>query len=234
MPRLTPTLRAAALSLPLLAPALAVAQDGPALETVDQRFSYLIGLQFGQSLGEQGLGDRLDIDAFAAAIEDVLEGRDPRLTNEQLQATMQEMQAIQQAEFQAAAEAAAAAGAAFLAENADAPGVETTESGLQYRVVEAGEGPSPEPSDSVTVHYEGRLLDGTVFDSSYQRGQPATFGVGQVITGWQEALQLMSVGATYEVWIPSGIAYGAQGAGDRIGPNETLNFTIELLEIAGG
>jgi FKBP-type peptidyl-prolyl cis-trans isomerase FklB len=231
MPRLTIALRASALALPLLAPVLAPAQDAAPLETLDQRFSYMIGLQFGQSLRQQGLGDRLDVDAFAAAIGDVLEGRDPQLSEEQMQATMQEMQAIQQAELAAAAEAAAAAGAAFLAENADAPGVETTESGLQYRVVEAGDGPSPEPSDSVTVHYEGRLLDGTVFDSSYQRGQPATFGVGQVIPGWQEALQLMSVGATYEVWIPSDMAYGPRGAGDSIGPNETLNFTIELLEI---
>ena len=118
----------------------------------------------------------------------------------------------------------------FLAENAEKEGVQTTESGLQYKVIEEGEGDSPVAQDQVQVNYEGKLLDGTVFDSSYERGKPATFGVSQVIKGWTEGLQLMKEGAKYEFYIPAGLAYGQRGSG-KIGPGETLIFTVELLDI---
>ena len=231
MSRLLATIGASLIAAPLLMPAAAPAQDAPPLETLEQRFSYMVGLQLGARMMEQGIGQNLDVDAFAQALRDTFAGQEPRLTMEEMQATVQEMQAAQQSQQDAAGAEAMAAGEAFLLENAEKEGVQTTASGLQYKVIEAGEGGKPSASDSVRVHYEGRLLDGTVFDSSFQRGEPAVFGVGQVIPGWQEALQLMSAGAKYEVWIPSDLAYGPQGAGGNIGPNETLNFTIELIEI---
>lgn len=124
-------------------------------------------------------------------------------------------------------------GAAFLAENAGKEGVETTASGLQYQVLEKGEGSvHPGPTDKVKVHYHGTLIDGTVFDSSVERKEPATFGVNQVIPGWTEALQLMPTGSKWKLFIPAGLAYGAQGAGRDIGPNATLIFEVELLSIA--
>ncbi len=125
-----------------------------------------------------------------------------------------------------------AKGEAFLKENASADGIQTTDSGLQYRVIEEGDGATPTASDSVQCHYEGNLIGGEIFDSSYKRGQPATFPVGGVIAGWTEALQMMKVGAKWEVFLPPSIAYGPRGAGGAIGPNETLIFQIELLDIA--
>ena len=124
-----------------------------------------------------------------------------------------------------------AAQKAFLEENASKEGVITTESGLQYEIITAGTGASPEASDRVEVHYEGTLIDGTVFDSSYERQQPATFGVNQVISGWTEGLQLMKEGAKYEFYIPADLAYGQRGSGPKIGPGETLIFTVELLDV---
>ena len=123
------------------------------------------------------------------------------------------------------------AGEAFLAENATKEGIQTTDSGLQYRIVEEGSGPTPTISDTVRCHYAGTLIDGTEFDSSYKRGQPAEFPVSGVIAGWTEALQMMPAGSKWEVFLPSEIAYGSRGAGGAIGPNETLVFTIELLDI---
>lgn len=231
MPRPMSRLFASLIAAPLLLPTAAAAQDVAPLESVEQRFSYMVGLQLGQRMMEQGVGQNLDVEAFAQALRDTFAGAQPRLTMEQMQATVQEMQALQQSQQDAAGAAAKAAGEAFLLDNAGKEGVQTTASGLQYKVVKAGEGSKPGAGDTVKVHYEGRLLDGTVFDSSFARGEPATFGVGQVIPGWQEAIQLMSPGSTFEVWIPSDLAYGAQGAGSGIGPNETLNFTIELLEV---
>jgi len=125
-----------------------------------------------------------------------------------------------------------AAGEKFLEENSTREGIVVLDSGVQYRIIESGNGGSPTETDSVVVHYRGRLLDGSEFDSSYSRGQPAELGVGQVIPGWQQALQLMPVGSKWEVWIPASLAYGTQGAGS-IGPNETLHFDIELIEIKG-
>jgi FKBP-type peptidyl-prolyl cis-trans isomerase len=136
-----------------------------------------------------------------------------------------------QAEQKAAADKNLADGEAFLKENATKEGVVTTESGLQYKIVTAGDGPKPGAGDVVKVHYRGTLLDGTEFDSSYKRGEPVTFPVGGVIPGWVEALQLMPVGSKWELYIPSGLAYGPGGAGNQIGPNSTLKFEVELLSI---
>jgi FKBP-type peptidyl-prolyl cis-trans isomerase len=212
------------IAIPVLLSAPAIAQDAAPLETLKQRFSYMVGLQLSKGMMQQGMHDNLDIDALSQALRDSFAGTPPRLTPEQMQATVTEKQAKE-------AEMAKAAGVAFLIENKAKPGVTTTGSGLQYTVTSAGTGAKPTASDKVKVHYEGRLLDGTVFDSSYSRGEPATFGVGQVIPGWQEALQLMPSGSKWEIWVPSDLAYGAAGAGGAIGPHQLLNFTIELIGI---
>ncbi|WP_416898699.1 MAG: FKBP-type peptidyl-prolyl cis-trans isomerase [Minwuia sp.] len=209
----------------------AMAQDSVPLDTVDKRYSYMIGLRLADQLKQQGFSDKLDIEAFTQAMRDTFAGRQPRLSSEEMQTTIAAVQARMADEKSRAGEEARARGQAFLEQNRGQPGVTTKASGLQYLVTTNGSGPVPGGIDTVRVHYEGRLLDGTVFDSSYQRGEPAVFRVGQVIPGWQEALQMMPAGSKWEVWIPSDLAYGAQGAGDVIGPNEVLNFTIELIEI---
>jgi FKBP-type peptidyl-prolyl cis-trans isomerase len=177
----------------------------------------------------------MDVDAFTAGLRDALTGAQPRLTQEEIGAEMQAYQEQAMAEQQAAqaalAEANAAAAAAFLEENATREGVVVTDSGLQYEVIEAGEGPVPGPDDTVEVHYSGTLIDGTEFDSSYARGETVTFGVGQVIPGWTEALQLMPVGSKWKLVIPPELGYGAGGAGQAIGPNAALVFDVELISI---
>ena len=165
--------------------------------------------------------------------ERLLDGIPPRLNNEEIQAAFAALTAQAEEQAQARGQAALSEGQAFLEDNATKDGVITTGSGLQYKVIEEGTGDSPSARSTVTVHYEGRLLSGEVFDSSIARGEPASFPVGGVIPGWQEALQLMKAGATWEVWIPSTAAYGTRGSGPTIGPNETLNFTIELISIDG-
>lgn len=222
------------LAAPLLLSVSAVAQDTAPLETQKQKFSYIVGMQMAEGMMKQGLNEDLDVDAFAQAIKDRFQGVEPRLTQEEMQQVVQALREQDQAEQAERGAEAKAEGEAFLTENKERDEVTTTDSGLQYVVTTEGDGAMPEAGDSVTVHYEGRLLDGTVFDSSYKRGEPATFGVGQVIEGWQEALMLMSEGATWEVWIPSDLAYGPSGAGGAIGPNEVLNFTIELIEVKQG
>ena len=206
------------------------ADDGPALETSVQRLSYMVGFQVGQSLRRQGL-EQIDAAALAAAVADVLAGRNPRLTIEEMQAAQAAFGAEQTERQSRDAADNLAAGQAFLASNAKNDGVVQTPDGLQYRVLRAGEGASPGVEDRVRVHYRGRLLDGTEFDSSYGRNEPTEFMLGAVIPGWQAALQLMQVGAHWEVWIPAGLAYGERGAGGSIGPNEALHFEIELLEV---
>lgn len=219
-------------------PAPEAAAPAPAalsLETSEQRLSY--GIAYG--LGERMRADSvpMDIDAFTAGISDALEGKDPRLSQEEIAAEMQayqqKAQAEQQAAQAAAGEANQAASEAYLASNATREGVVVTESGLQYEVLTAGEGAKPGAADTVEVHYRGTLVDGTEFDSSYSRGQTVSFGVGQVIPGWTEALQLMPVGSKYKLFIPSELAYGAGGAGAVIGPNAALIFEVELVSIAG-
>jgi FKBP-type peptidyl-prolyl cis-trans isomerase len=193
-----------------------------------------------------GLGERMaqesftiDVDAFSAGVRHVLEQQDRLMSQEEIMAEMQAFQqkliAEQQAEMAAAAEANKAAGEAFLAENGQKEGVVTTESGLQYRVITQGEGEIPGAEDTVEVHYAGTLLDGTEFDSSYKRGSTVSFPVNGVIPGWTEALQLMPVGSKWKLFIPSDLAYGPGGTGGGpIGPNETLVFEVELVDIKGG
>jgi len=222
---------AVAACLPLIAQAQdAAGGDDVALDTPKQRFSYGMGIQVARSLFEQGITS-LDADAFALAVNDALGGKGFRLTVPELQEAMAAYQAEIQAERSASATAAKTRGDEFLAGNGEKDGVTTLDTGLQYTVVVEGDGALPAETDTVLVHYRGKLLDGTEFDSSYGRGQPTSLQVGQVIPGWQQALQLMQVGSKWEIWVPSDLAYGANGAGARIGPNETLNFEIELLEI---
>jgi FKBP-type peptidyl-prolyl cis-trans isomerase FklB len=203
-------------------------------ETEDERLGYSLGVTLGQSI-QQDVTD-LDVDAFTQAINDVFAGEELAMSDEEmaesLMAFQQEAMAAREAENAQQTEANRAEGEAYLAENAEQDGVTVTDSGLQYRELESGDGATPAADDSVEVHYEGKLIDGTVFDSSYERGEPVSFQVGQVIEGWQEALQLMSVGDTWEVVIPSDLAYGDQGQGP-IGPHETLIFKVELLDIDG-
>lgn len=204
------------------------------ITTDEQKFSYSVGFQIGQQLRQRLAQAEMELDAAAlvAAIEDVLSGNDPRITTEEMQAVYQAGIAQRQQRQQEIAAKSTEAGNAFLAENKTKDGIVETESGLQYRIVEEGSGKSPAATDTVVVHYEGRLIDGEQFDSSYERGTPATFAVNGIIKGWQEALQLMQEGATWEVYIPAELGYGAQGApGGGIGPNETLIFKVELIEV---
>lgn len=208
------------------------------LSSHESQYSYAIGLRVAENFKAQDI--KLDTKAFFLAIEDIMGGKDIRMTDEALQTAMNEFNTVQQAKMQerqvkleaeqkVAAEKNVAEGAAFLAKNAKEKGVKITESGLQYKVITQGEGAKPTTDSVVSVHYRGRLLDGTEFDSSYKRGQPAKFGVTQVIKGWTEALQLMPEGSKYELYIPSDLAYGPRGAGANIGPNATLIFEVELL-----
>ncbi|MGY6567219.1 MAG: FKBP-type peptidyl-prolyl cis-trans isomerase [Halomonadaceae bacterium] len=201
-------------------------------ETEDERLSYSLGIAYGQSIAQEY--PELDVDAFSAAIRDIIEGNDTAMSADEMAETLSQFQqdalAARQAEAEQLAERNLAEGQAFLAENAEREEVTITDSGLQYEVLESGDGESPGPSHHVEVHYEGTLVDGTVFDSSLERGQPLSFRVDQVIEGWQEALQLMSVGDTWMLFIPPELGYGAQGQGP-IGPNETLIFRVELLDV---
>ncbi|MCC5881889.1 MAG: FKBP-type peptidyl-prolyl cis-trans isomerase [Halomonas sp.] len=201
-------------------------------ETEDERLSYSLGIAYGQSIAQEY--PELDVDAFTDAIRDIIEGNDPAMGADEMAETLSQFQqnalANRQAEAEELAEHNLAEGQAFLAENAEREEVTTTDSGLQYEVLESGDGESPGPSSHVEVHYEGTLVDGSVFDSSLERGQPLSFRVDQVIEGWQEALQLMSVGDSWMLYIPPELGYGAQGQGP-IGPNETLIFRVELLDV---
>lgn len=177
----------------------------------------------------------LDVKQFSDGLEAAFNGGDLQMTYDEAKNVIREYFTAMEQEMQAAAQAAAqvneAAGKSHLEANAKRPEVVTTPSGLQYEVIVEGNGPQPTAQSRVKVHYEGRLIDGTVFDSSIERGEPATFGVTQVIPGWVEALQLMKVGSKWRLHIPSNLAYGPQGAGGVIGPNSTLIFDVELLEI---
>ena len=202
------------------------------LETEREQVSYMIGMDVAKSLAP--LKDEVDADVIAEALADSFAGRTPKMTEEQSlqvqQAFTAKLQARQEAERLEAATKGKEEGAKFLAANKDKPGVHTTESGLQYQVVREGNGPKPQATDVVRVHYKGTLLDGTPFDSSYDRGQPAEFGLSQVIPGWADGVALMPVGSKYKFWIPSDLGYGEAGGGP-IPPNATLTFEVELLEI---
>ncbi|AYA36461.1 FKBP-type peptidyl-prolyl cis-trans isomerase [Hymenobacter oligotrophus] len=204
------------------------------LTSLKQQISYIIGRDLARNFAQQGLD--LDIETLAQSLKEALSGQQSRLSPQQMQAAMQQFQQ-QMAEQEPqggggqSAEQNKEEGAAFLAQNKNKAGVQTLPSGLQYEVLQEGSGKKPSLKSSVTTHYHGTLIDGTVFDSSYERGQPATFPVNGVIAGWTEALQLMSEGAKYRLYIPSELAYGTRGAGSDIGPNATLIFDVELLKV---
>ncbi|SFM20908.1 FKBP-type peptidyl-prolyl cis-trans isomerase [Halopseudomonas yangmingensis] len=193
------------------------------------RVSYGIGRQMGDQLSNSNIPD-LDLDAVASGLKDAFAGRPSQVDEQALQAAFQQLQARMQEAAEQEAQAARQAGVDFLAENARRDGVVTLASGLQYEVISAGTGATPGASSTVQTHYEGTLINGEVFDSSYRRGQPAEFPVGGVIAGWTEALQLMQEGAKWRLFIPSELAYGARAAGS-IPPHSTLVFDIELLKV---
>ncbi|MBE0486534.1 FKBP-type peptidyl-prolyl cis-trans isomerase [Marinobacter sp.] len=213
------------------------AQDSandPALDTTPERVSYGMGLVLGERMGND-LPD-LQMEQFLQGIQHGHAGDEQgkRLSREEIQealmAYQQELEQQQEQQYESLASQNQEAGQAFLAQNAEREGVETTESGLQFEVIEEGDGTNPTAQDRVQVHYTGELITGEVFDSSRERGQPVTFGLNQVIPGWTEGLQLMSEGARYKLYIPSDLAYGP-GGNQAIGPNETLIFDVELLAV---
>lgn len=192
-----------------------------------EKVSYALGLSLGNNLMGSGI-KALDYAKLAQGIKDVMEQKEPEISFQEAQTVINEFFTSLQAQIH---EANIAAGQEFLEENAKRPEVVQLESGLQYEIITKGEGNIPVSTDQVKVHYHGMLIDGKVFDSSVQRGEPATFGVTQVISGWVEALQLMPVGSKWKLYIPSQLAYGAQGAGQAIAPHSTLIFEVELLDI---
>lgn len=201
----------------------------PSLDTDKKKIAYTLGYQLGLSMRQQGL--ELDPDTASQAVHDVFSGKSPKLTQTEMQAVVQTMNAMVLQKQVEVAEKNYKAGQAFLAENKKKDGIVSTDSGLQYKVLTKGEGKQATASNTVVAHYEGRLINGKVFDSSIKRGTPATFPVSGVIKGWQEALQLMKEGAKWQVYIPSDLAYGEKGVGRNIGPNETLVFDIELIKV---
>lgn len=198
------------------------------------KLSYALGMSMGNNFKSSGI-EKINSNDFAAGVAAVYDGEKPQMTYDEakkiIQAYFTRLQEKAQEETARMGEVNRIAGEDFLKKNADREEVLTTPSGLQYEIIKEGDGEQPKPSDIVTVHYEGRLIDGTVFDSSLERGEPATFPVGQVIPGWTEALQLMKVGAKWRLFIPSHLAYGQQGAGGVIGPNATLIFDVDLIAI---
>ncbi len=200
------------------------------------RLSYALGLSMGNNFRASGI-ESISVQDFADGVAAVYQGQKPKMTYDEAKAEIQRyftaLEAHQQEAAKVAGEANAKAGRDFLEANGKRKEVKTTTSGLQYEVIKEGEGPRPGAGDRVVVHYTGRLIDGTVFDSSEERGEPATFGVTQVIPGWVEALQMMNTGSQWRLYIPSQLAYGPQGAGGLIGPNQTLIFDVTLLEVAG-
>jgi FKBP-type peptidyl-prolyl cis-trans isomerase FklB len=214
--------------------------DGAVPKTLKERVSYVVGQQIGRQLKSDSM--EVEPDLVIRGLRDALSGAKSALTDDEMDATFREFQKEMMAkeaakalaanpELKAAAEKNAAEGKAFLDANAKKEGVTALPSGLQYKVLKAGTGPSPKATDTVQTHYKGTLLDGRVFDSSYDRGQPAVFGVNQVIAGWTEALQKMKAGDKWELYIPSDLAYGLRGSPPSIGPNSTLVFEVELIAV---
>lgn len=202
----------------------------PSYESIEAQASYGIGLQVGQQLQESGL-DGLIPEALLAGLRDALAGNAPAVPVDVVHRALRDIHERAERVRNERQQALAAEGQTFLTENAEKEGVSLTESGLQFRVLTQGEGEIPSRQDRVRVHYTGRLIDGSVFDSSVQRGQPAEFPVSGVIPGWIEALTLMPVGSKWELYIPHHLAYGERGAGASIPPFSTLVFEVELLEI---
>jgi FKBP-type peptidyl-prolyl cis-trans isomerase FklB len=217
----------------VLVASIGLAQDKTQLKDQKDKASYSIGHDIGTTFKKQNV--ELNLDALFAGVKDAVAGKEPVLSKEERDATLQAFQKEliekQTAASKEAAAKNAAAGEKFLAENKTKEGVKTTASGLQYKVLKEGTGPMPKETDTVVTNYKGTLLDGTEFDSSYKRNEPATFPVNRVIKGWTEALQLMKTGSKYQLFIPSNLAYAERGAGRDIGPNSTLIFEVELVSI---
>jgi len=198
-----------------------------------EKISYIIGRDMATNFKKQGID--VEPQFLLQGLQEAMAGTQSNLTQDEVHQAMTELQQLMQSR-QASSQSRMAEinqqeGQAFLAENKNNPGVVTLSSGLQYQVLQEGTGATPGRSDKVTTHYHGTLLDGTVFDSSYERGQPATFPVNGVIAGWTEALTQMKEGSKWRLFIPANLAYGAQGAGEDIGPNSTLIFDVELLSV---
>lgn len=202
--------------------------------TQQEQLSYTIGVDLGRNLKSQDLS--INADMLAQGVKDALAGGQLQLTDQQMKQALEtfqkQMVAKQKAKFQEVSESNLKAGQEFLANNKKQKGVIALPNGLQYKIVKAGNGTPPSANDTVTVDYEGKLVDGQVFDSTYQRGKPATFQVSQVIPGWQQALKMMKPGAEWMLYIPSDLAYGKRGVGGPIGPNETLIFKVHLISVA--
>lgn len=206
-----------------------VNNEAPSLALDEQRNAYAMGASLARQMKASGMA--LDKESFLAGINDVLDGGKPRIDEQEMETRVKGVQ--EQERFRRVEEVAArnrAESENFLTANASAEGVLVTDSGLQYQVIEPGEGARPSAADIVTVHYRGTLLDGTEFDSSYSRNQPASFALNRVIKGWTEGLQLMAVGSKYKFFIPSDLAYGRRGSGELIGPDAALMFEVTLLE----
>ncbi len=199
------------------------------MENEIDKISYSLGVNIGENLKQQGF-DEVNPDAISAALKDVLSGAETKITKEEATQALNDYFKEKQEKAQEENEAK---GKKFLEENAKKDGVVTLPSGLQYKILKEGTGAKPGLEDKVTTHYHGTTVDGEVFDSSVDRGQPATFPVGGVIKGWTEALQMMPTGSKWQLFIPSELAYGTRGAGPKIGPNSTLIFDVELISIEG-
>ena len=199
------------------------------LSTEQQKFSYAIGYQMAQQLKSQDIP--LDATAVSQAVEDVLAGNELKISMQEMQTAFQNFQQKRAAQLQAIADENLKLGQEFLEKNKSAEGVVVLDSGIQYKVISKGSGQSPAVTDTVSVNYRGTLINGTEFDSSFKHGQPATFGLSQVIKGWQEIIPMMKEGGKWQVFIPSDLAYGPRAMGSSIAPNSTLIFEIELLSI---
>jgi len=207
------------------------AQETPQLKDNKDKVSYSFGLNVGFTFKKQNID--MNNDAFMAGFRDAMSGKDPVLSEAQVREVMSTFEKDMDQKQQAAAQKNTGEGEKYLADNKSKPGVKTTASGLQYKVLKDGTGASPKETDTVTVNYRGTLIDGTEFDSSYKRGEPATFPLNRVIKGWTEGLQLMKVGSKYQFFIPSTLAYGERASG-QIGPNSALIFEVELLDTKAG
>jgi len=212
----------------VVTPFSALAQTG--LETDKQKFSYAIGVQVGQNIAQQGMN--IDYDALLLGVADIVKQQGLKLTMQEMQTAVNNFQAEEEERYEKLGQENKLAGEKFLADNKSKRGVTELASGLQYLVVTEGDGERPAITDTVIVHYRGTLIDGTEFDSSYDRGEPLPVSLDRVIQGWQEIVPLMRVGSKWQVFIPADLGYGENAAGPVIGPNSTLVFDIELLAIA--